>query len=482
MSSTKEGRRAFLQGALLLCALQLVLFGPFLARLGFYHDDWANLERCIASGGFWAGVKLYAGLLWGRPLQIFFYPVLLALGGLDPLASHLFFFALEIIQALLLFALFSRLFDARRALLAAALSVAFPNHAATHFWPSASAQTIAIDLALASLILHLDWLKDKRWPRLAAAMSCYLASLLFYEAVAFLPLIPVAVLSLGGKNLKKTAADFLPFALVLAAAVLWQRAGLLLFGKTNGRPLGGSLGHAAYALLVGLQCLSNRVVMLCARTLAGAWDHIGLLKTLGAAALALAAARLPALHNPARKERAALLAAFVAAWLAAYLPYAVSQDYTPSVVGIMSRTSACGGIAGALLVLLLLEALRGFQRPALGLLVFIFTLTNWELADQWCRSWTLQQDIIDKLAAHAPRLPPGAKVIAEIPRYVDDDPVGAIVFDAHYDIGAALRLKTGRPDLAADVVSPRLDLASRSGPNLYYYRYRLDTLELLPRQ
>jgi len=286
---------------LILALVEFFSFGVFAPRLGFYHDDWANLERLSNAGSLWGGIRYYAGLILERPVESLQYPLLFALGGMNPLPYQLFYIAAETLQGWLLFVLFERLTGRRAfALLASAVILIFPTHAITHLWLSSAALVVTVDLTLASLILHWRWTENGRRRDLAAAQALYLVGVLNYEVAAFLPLMLAGALlgrSLedGAPFLKAAssrARQCLPYAATLGAALLWQRAVVSLILHRNPRAVGLSLAHVLRVYEVGAECATNRVVDVCHRMLPVAWKGLGPAAAAGALILAAAAAAL----------------------------------------------------------------------------------------------------------------------------------------------------------------------------------------------
>lgn len=456
---------------LFLAAVELFCFAPFSGRLGFYHDDWANLERLANAGGLLGGIKYYANVTLERPVGMLQYPLLFALGGLHPLPYQLFYLGAEIVEGWLLFILLDRLLGWRKlALLAAAMILIFPTHAVTHLWFSSAAMVVTVDLTLAALIFHHRWIEGGRKLDLAAGQLFYLLGVLNYEIAAFLPLL------LAGGLLGRRRADgrpaaqqvhdelreFWPFGASLAAALLWQRAVVSVWLKRNPRLVGFSALHALKAYQAGLECLANRATDVCARMIPVAWKGLGLgwpiAALLFAAAwswLLLSESETPTPEQTRRAFGAAVGAA-IGGFIGACAPYAASADYLPMVFGVMSRTNGVISIAGGLLWATGLTALalkrRAWAAAAAVIVVFCLTFADWGYALQWANSWTLQKQILERLSRRTGPLPDSSVIL------LDDFPIslepgGALVFGAHYDIGAALRLTTGRP-LSADVISP----------------------------
>lgn len=433
---------------LFLIGLELLNFAPFAGRVGFYHDDWSNLERCLSSGGLWNNMRQYAGLVADRPLEILHYPLLYAWGGFEPLRYQLAYLLFETAAACLLYSLLVRLLDSRRlALTAAALYVAYPNHAITHHWLGSSAQTVALLLLFASLLKHLDWLDTQKPGPLAASLGLFCAALLEYEIVAFMPLMLAA-----RRPWRRSLA---PFALPLVLVFLWRRFGVpFLAAGTTQRAVALSWTHAWDTYAAGLNSLTlalPRAYWDAAKSAGGGMLPIVLCATVVPALLWLGLTRV---GGSPSSSRAGVWTSAAGAFVGGFLPYALSVAYTPTAQGIMARTSVAGSLAGALFFAWPLA--RAGWWPLVAVLS-CFTLSNWQQSLQWARSWEVQREILGQISPKIMGLPQGSTVlVAGFPRFIGPEGRGSLVFDAHWDIGSALRITTGRFDLHANVVSERL--------------------------
>lgn len=500
-----------------LVLVELAAFGPFAGRAGFYHDDWFFLELASRSHGFWEVVREFGRIIdWSRPVEMLTFPLFFAIGGWNPVVYAGLLILLETLQGWLFFLLLDGLLGSRTTALAAAiLFLTYPNHAVTHVWFANSPQSIALTAALASLVAHQRWLESRRSVWLTATLFAYAAGALCYESVVFLPL-----LSGGARAVRKSldglrpsaaglaaSREFWPYAPTLLAVAIWQRAIAPAFSrKIPAKAAGLSLAHAAGVFKAGFGCITYQTVRLCLRTDISALHDLPRGLLLAAPLLSLAAAAALSFgrdDGAADRRRAALIAAgaAVGGFLAANLPYALAIDYWPTYVGLMSRTSALGALPGGLL---LAAGFAILPRPRLRVAVFAtaalifsaFTLCDWHASRQWSLSWRLQQDILRMAARKTEGLPPRAAVLLTgAPRYINTEINEVVVFDASWDIGPALRLAAGRPDLSANVVSPRMRFDDRGyfeqapgesahpspSPyaNVYLYRYDRDLLASL---
>jgi hypothetical protein len=437
------GRSTAWRALAALTVAEIAGFAAYAGRVGFYHDDWALLDAFVAAGGFWARV---ATMSWSapRPLDMLLYPALYAVGGMNPLAQHVLRMGVELACAFFFYLLLARLTRMPRfSLASAALALLVPNHDVIHFWFGIANESWAVALMFASLLCHLDWIETGRRSKLAASLSLYLASVLCYEALAFFPLVLLAR--------QGSWRALLPYGPTLLAALLWQRVGVaLLLHAPNTKTAGLSPLHMLKVFGAGFECVSNRVLHISWLSLRGAAKAFSWAQWLAcAAATALVAVPLAAGEaDDLRSTRVATVFG-LAAFVAAYAPYAFTADYMPQTFGIMSRTNAGGAwIAGMLFAAVALAAGRA-RLPALAAVVFVFIAADWYRGLQWARSWDVQQEIMAAMKAKSGALPRGATVLLTgAPKEIE----WALVFDASWDFDGALRVATGRRDLKGDIL------------------------------
>jgi hypothetical protein len=462
-------------------------YGIFSFQLGFYLDDWVFLEAAARGRGLWGSAQALARgcLLWTRPLEIGQFALLYAFGGHQPAFAHVLIALLAAAEAVLLFRFWESLLGRRElALTAACLTVLAPNRTVLHVWPAASPALAAQVLMLAGLLVHLRWLKQGGRTRILTTMAFYLASFLCYEATAFMPILLAVPAFRKARQaasrpvwaLAQAAYAFLPFAVALAAALAWQwhgAAALLHQSNPKSQGLALSLGHVLRAYGAGAECVTNRLLHICWRSLGPAWRELPLLALAGLVAAAavlawlLAAGKQEALEPvSAESSGLAVWATVACGFIAAYAPYALSGSYMPQIYGVMSRTNCTGAwVAGLGLAAGLAALRRGPRRLVLGGLIMVFTMTTWLQDRRWAQAWGVEQKILAKIGPVAASLPSGARVtLTDAPHFVGE----AVVFDAGYDFDAALRLVTGRPDLSGEI-----EPAARGA---YRYSYSRDAL------
>lgn len=463
-----------LPALLLLAAAELLSFGPFIAHRGFCADDWIFLHIGFQAGGLAAAVRaMAAGGFWARPAEIIEYPLLYAAGLSHPAFDQAVLLVLKIVEGGLLFLLLENLLEWRfLALAAALLSLTYPIRSATHLWFANAPQSLCLVLTLASLLLHERWIRTRRAGELAGSLACYLLGLLSYESAAFAPLILGAGLAarriLSGTSARKALAavakDLLPYAWALGAGLLWMWGGaFLLTGAANPKPLQLSLDAVAGVYWAAALAMTRDVFLLCAKSapLAARYFPLPFLLAGGAAFLLAAFGPRAEPEPEAGVRRRALLVACAmgaAAFVAGYAPYGFSRHpYLPDVLGIMNRINAVGAWSAGLLLAAALAAVfpdrPRARRAVLAAVLAAFAWTNAIACLQWALAWQAQRGILAKAAPLARALPPGSMVVLTgAPARIS----GAPVFTESWDFDDALKLATGREDLAGRVAGARL--------------------------
>lgn len=470
-------RKTLLRAFLVILFVEIAGFGVFAPRMGFYSDDWTNLERLELRSSFSKRAAYYLSIAPSRPGLSLLYPGLHSVAGKSPGRYQAIFLTLEVLAGLLLFLFLTRLFcRSDLALLAVVLAMLYPCRIVTHFWLSSSAWLVSLCLLLAGLLLHQAWLESRRAPVLAGGLLLYLFSILTYEAPAFLPLLLwgglVGRRLASGEKLRpallRPSLDMAPYAAVFLLAAGWQRFGLpLVMDSPSLREMSFSPGYFLHIYRQGAASVSKQTAELALEALSSAPTETGLWMGLLCAAASVVLGLLLLPSGP-RSEDGSRPAAWTAAacsaagFFGAYLPYTVST-YVPSAFGINSRTSAGGGLAAGILLAAIVWACltetrtRRWAAPALrGALmlgVSIMLLTNWSQSRQWADSWTAQNEILSRFAPHAAGLPKGSRVLlAGTPYYVGGDELNAGIFTSSWGLTSAIHLTSGRDDLAGDIL------------------------------
>ncbi|MFA5141294.1 MAG: hypothetical protein WC728_18895, partial [Elusimicrobiota bacterium] len=241
-------RRQSLWALAVLSGVGFIAFGTYLGRLGFYHDDYVLLEIMQGQAGILGRLKALAAA--GFAVRPFALPEIVALhafGGIQPAVYHHFLLFQSVASCFLFYVFLHRMIGEGLSLFSAALALALPVQSATHLWFSATMQTTALCLALASLLAHQVWLESRRARWLAGSMLLFALSLGVYEAFILMPLLLGAGLFFlrrdAGASAREAASsalrDIAPYGALMLAAFLWHRFGYeALSGYAASRRMG----------------------------------------------------------------------------------------------------------------------------------------------------------------------------------------------------------------------------------------------------
>ncbi|MEK7859620.1 MAG: hypothetical protein AAB320_10830 [Elusimicrobiota bacterium] len=475
-----------------IIALEVISFGIFSSRLGFYHDDWVLLEDLGKHPGLWNTVLAVARSNYGaRPASIPIFALLHHLAGEKPLLYHLALPAFDAAGGVLFYIFLKKVLKNEAfALLAACLALIYPVHAATHHWVTNIAQPAAQALILLSMVLHWGWLETGKRAGLAASMTAYLAGALCYEAGVLLPLMSgAAVLAnarVAGRTLRASAREALgslaPFGVVLLIVLFWAKKGMqLVMGYENPKTLALSVPLMLKVMGDGLDCLTLGMLRVCAD--ASAWSlkestpaglilwavfTIAVARFLMAAEPAVAPTRKTALKH---REAAAHGSLVVILWmgvlgfLAAYVPYALG-GYGVKILGLAGRVNGGAGLsAGLLLAAAILEVSRRISAPMglkgsgsvqgalLAMTVGVFTATNWTMARHWGDAWKAQMEGVERISRRTAELPGSATLLVlwNQPSFYGAD---MFFLDEPWGFDSALKLKTGRKGMTINLQTP----------------------------
>src|SRR5207248_7622658 len=200
-----------------LVALVLVLAIPY-AVMGpkFILDDWFTV--------YWRstrGLLNTSDQLRSRPGAWLTFVLEFGLIGRHPLAIYLVKVALTAVSAVLIFFVARRLVTSPIAGGIAAMWVVLPNHSALEHWASTMGIQVSLILLLAGALLQLRAADAGRAP--IAAVACFVASALCYEATLAASVLALVVLPrLRGRRtpIRTLALELAP----LFAAAAWMYA------------------------------------------------------------------------------------------------------------------------------------------------------------------------------------------------------------------------------------------------------------------
>lgn len=424
--------------------------GRTLLDLGFAHDDWVLLRHMAGAASLrqsMAALIAGASSILFRPAEIPFFALLHAAFGAAPLGWQCASLALHVGLAGAFMGLLARMGAARPTSMAAALLLlAWPAKDSTAFWPIASVCAVSAALTAAALSLHWDFIRLGGSWRRAGSATCLLAALAFYEQSILLFPMWLLVPAQGEEKNRRVAGFFWAAAAAVLCATYQRVLAPWLFSLPHNKEMSVGLGHGIWVYLAALNANAGPKLLLfsvktAAHTLASQ-------PMLAAAAFGLSlAARFQAGEDePAPRRLIAWGAAFV---FLAYLPLTVSA-YSPTPLNHQNRLNLLPAI-GVVAMLAGLSGLRRRGGAALACAAALALLVHAGFAAIWAESYRRQLAVRAAVIAGAPKLKDASGLLVRLTeRYVQGK---APVFDAHWDITAAVSLWTGLP-VGADVVHP----------------------------
>jgi hypothetical protein len=434
---------------LVLAAVALVGYGPYVKDGGFYSDDWsfAAIYEHAARDGFSAGFSGLLDIASSRPVGTAYAAVRYELFGLDPTGHLVVAGLLWLAVAVLFYALLRTLgLSALPACSIALLALLFPLADSTRLWPAASALNLGISLYLAGTLVALAGLRTtglRSAAMHAAAVALYLASVLTYEATTVAVVLSFALYSLqarGRRVLVRWAVDVAAVGVALLVATTQS--------PVERAPISELPHRAGEVISGGLMVISWSVLPL------GGTTHLSIARLLGGLIVVVVIAA--AIRQAVTGERAAALrqwliaaAAGVVAIAAGYLVLLPVDGYNPAHRGIANRVNAFSSLGMAVLVysLAMLAALlvsrwgrRTTTALAIGLVAVVAVGYAARLRSDernWRDAAEDQADILDTIRG-SPRLGDGDRLVAfQVPAFAAP---GVPVFHETWDLTGALRL------------------------------------------
>lgn len=435
---------------LLLCAGAFIAFGGrTIFDLGFAHDDWLLLKHMAGSTSFLGTASaLIAGAssILFRPAEIPYFVLLHRAFGTSPLGWQIVSLCMNVALAGAFMSLLRRLGTGRTASLwAALLLLAWPAKDSTAFWPIAGVCAASALLTLTALNLHCDYVRLGGRARAAASTACLLTALAFYEQSVLLFPLWLLVPAEGEEKARRSEGCAWAAAAAVACVVYQRALAPWLFSLPHNKRMSLGAGHAAWVCLAALNAnLGPKLLIFSAKEAARA--ALSRPELAISAAAIFAAARRGEEGDPPPRRLIAWGAAFAAL---AYLPLAFS-DYSPTPLNHQNRLNLLPA-AGVVAALAGLSGLHRRGGAALAAAAVAALLAHAGFAGVWAESYRRQLAIKEAVLSSLPLLKDASGLLVRLPeRYVAGK---APVFDAHWDVTAAVSLWAGF-DVAADVVRP----------------------------
>ena len=223
-------------------------------------DDWIAVQYAAdplrALSDFWGNQYGLGGVVWFyRPLVTLSFALDTAIGGGDPLVSHLVNAIAQGLGAMCLGLVVGRFLGPGAGWWSALIWGTSPVHAGSVLWAVGRVDSHCVPWMLLSAVLLIRWHDGKQKTRLGALLA--FAAALSTKELAFVTPGIAAVLCFAlaepGRRLRAAATGSWPFFAVLTGCLVWR---YVLFGRLLGGYSGGLSDPAA--MLLGLGTWTQR--------------------------------------------------------------------------------------------------------------------------------------------------------------------------------------------------------------------------------
>lgn len=465
--------------------LSLIAYAP---RIGFYWDDWIYLSflKSCPSQGFWG---LYGCLysdaptMHPRPVQIFCLAALYKLTGLHPLGYQLFI-AVLLVATVSMFYIVLRELQVPR-LFALSVPMVYgllPHYSTDRFWMAASQSLVSMFFGFLCFYCILRSASADRarmwWP--SGAFVAFLVSAFAYEAfVPFVLFAPVLYWYRGKLRSMRGGASGSGFRRGVAAYSI--AAAVLLIAISAYKVVAmprfhwSFLHRMPYVIYQGLFRAFNFNFGYYGLGLpVVAWNAIRFYpdsESLILAALLVVAilgyffwvARSSQPRFPGRAAWTMLLGLGLVVFGLGYAPFFAYPTLYLTSTDPGNRIAIAAAVGAAILIVALLgwvASLAGSDQIRTGIfafLVMIFAVSGFMIVNAiggfWVAANRKQNSVLASIQRKFPVLPPASTLILDGVCY-SIGPAPVFAFD--YDLGGALSIKYGDPNLSAEVVSPAM--------------------------
>ena len=478
----------FLLGVLIL--LEVLVFAPFVGKIGFYLDDWTMVSLLHGGpqdiGGAFANYFFNDPKVIIRPVEVLHFGLLYLIFGTRPLGYHLVNGFFEICVCALLYFALKRFTGSRfLAFASTAAFILYPIRDSTHYWILCSSVSLSLALYLGSLILSLKGLDEKRIGLYTAAAVPFAISLFNYEVfmpfacVSSLCVLLVSLRSQGvAGSIRQAIYSFIPLFVSALALFGYQRfivprLGIGFLHKVEFDP--GQVLHVIAAgagisnIFSALPFFQEQVSILLMHPLSTG-EVLSLAVILAVSALTSFILLTAEAGSVPLRTMAELAIVGVVSIVTSLAIFGLNNQYEPTLLTLVNRIFTGASLGWCLIFssLAMLAARLFFRKVSniearkitviliSGLLSFAclyFTLVNWQLASPWVVSQRAQQDVIYLVRKMRGKIAhPDALLLTDFPRYVMWSPI----FDGTWDFQSMVRIVLNDPKIRGGVVCDRL--------------------------
>lgn len=471
-----------------LVAIVFLAAAPYAAHLGFYSDDWSNLEAfrtCPSQSmmGFFGCVKENY-----RVVQSFQSAALYRFFGRNPVGYHLANLIVFACLILLIHAVLRGLSQPRVVSLTVPLIYSLlPHYSTDRFWIAAFQANLCMCLYLVGVFSLCRARPPGGWRPLWAALSAIallLSSLAYEVAIPLFVLVPLFI----WRRLKPKQRKYVSLATILLSmgAVAFK-----LLTQTRHRFQGRFLTHPAMVVRHFLAQLLDfnygyygfglpRVAWHAAATyprVAGLGS--GALLGILVFSYLFHVVHRPSTEWPSRRTWAMVGIAGVFVFGLSYSPFIADVTLDMTTTGVANRVAIAAALGTAMSLAAIIGLATGFV-PSSGWRTGLFCAWSSVLcvssllilnviSSYWVDGYRMQRDIIAKVTKEFPALPDNTALILDgVCPYSGP----GIVFEGNWDTEGMLRTLYRNETIHGDVVTPKLAVRA---DGLHTFLYDLES-------
>ncbi len=490
LSKNRGGRFSLNADAVLICFLclsQVLIFGAYINKVGFYLDDWLMLSTLTFGPKDWpnafANYFLKDPKVIIRPVEVLHFAPMYFLFGLKPLGYHIVNLAFEAISASLLYFNLKQFSGSRlMAFLSVVMFICYPIRDCTHYWILCSSVSLSSALYLTSLTLTLRGAqagnKNLYW------LSCLPFSLSIFNYEVFLPFAAISslmVFLIEKRKLKALPAlqqAFLAFVpLLLAGIVLFvyqrQLVPLIGLGFLHNVSLEPSrvlriIAEGAYVSspINALPFIAEQAALRLSEPFS--WFFLASLAIIfaGTSTFTFRLVKREADNLSLSSVREFFFVGLATIVLSLAI-FGLAREFEPTLMTLVNRMfigCAVGWgcvFASCFAAVVLLISKRPLFSTVVSALLSIgtggaaayFAVADWQMAQPWVVSQRVQMNVLYVLKNLKGSIGKNdAIILSDCARYVMWSPV----FDGVWDFQSMVRIALGDKDRRAGVASDRL--------------------------
>jgi len=487
--AAQRPRNSYLADCLFLLAIVFLTAAPNVAHLGFYSDDWSNLETfrtCPSQtmlGLFGCAKENY------RLVQSFQSAALYRFFGLNPVGYHVVNSIVFACLILLVYAVLRELSQPRVVSLAVPLIYSLlPHYSTDRFWIAAfQAPNLCMVLYLLGVFSLSRACPPGGWRPLWAAFSAFalaLSGLAYEAAIPLFVLVPFVI----WRRIKPRQRPYLLLATILLSmgAVAFK-----LLTQTRYRFQGRFLSHPAMVVRHFVaQLLDFNYGYYGFGLPRVAWHAAAIyprVAGLGSGALLgilvfsylFHVLRQPSTEWPSRPTWTRMAIAGVLVFVLGYSPFIAMVTLDMTTTGPANRVAIAAALGTAMSLAAIIGWVTGLV-PFSGWRTGLFCawisvlcvsglLILNVISSYWMEAYRMQQNIIARLAKEFPALPDNTTLILDgVCPYFGP----GIVFEGSWDTEGMLRILYRNETIHGDVVTPKLDVRA---DGLHTFLYSFET-------